>query len=54
MAESEPADRAAAEDHGLRARVEAEWFNGNLDEDCRDRLLAAIGDDGRGGDGGDE
>lgn len=32
-----PVDEAA-----VRAAVEAEWFNGNIAEDCRDRLLAAL------------
>lgn len=36
----QPDDTVAVE--RVRALVEAEWFNGNLAEDCRDRLLAAL------------
>lgn len=31
-----------AEIDAVRGAIEAEWFNGNMAEDCRDRLLAAL------------
>ena len=38
------ASAAEAEVADLRARIEAEWFNGNIAEDVRDRILrAALG-----------